>query len=288
MYRGRFAPTISGPLHFGSLITAVASYLDAKANAGVWLLQIDDLDAPRVPPQAESQILTTLEVHGLIADEEPLRQTLQLDRYLKARDLLETLDLLFYCTCTRKQRPTSGPYPGTCSSVISPPDEPHAIRVRTKAQAITFFDAVQGYVHRSLDEIGGDFVIYRKEGIASYPLSAVVDDHTAGVTHVVRGADLLENTVNQAYLIEKLGFQRPKYAHIPVLNERDGIKLSKRNDAVRVDDSQPRFNLRSCLQLLGMEPPQRYSVNDLLTWGVEHWDLEAVPKQSALSEFVSI
>ena len=287
MYRGRFAPTISGPLHFGSLITAVASYLDAKAHDGQWLLQIDDLDQPRVPPEAESQILFTLESHGLIWDEEPLRQTDHLETYLERIQKLRSLNLLFYCTCTRRQRPVGKPYPGTCRNVTEPPNSPHAIRIRTDEKDYEFLDRIQGLISRTLQEVGGDFVIYRRDGIAGYPLTAVTDDATTQISHVLRGSDLVENSINQLYLIEKLGFETPTYAHVAVLNEKDGIKLSKRNAVVAVDDSQSRFNLRSAMQLLGMDPPQQYGTHDLLKWGTANWDIERLPKEPALSSFIS-
>ena len=287
MYRGRFAPTISGPLHFGSLITAVASYLDAKAHAGKWLLHIDDLDQPRVPAEAESQILFTLEAHGLTWDEEPLRQTDHLETYLDRISTLRSLDLLFYCTCTRRQRPVGKPYPGTCRNVKEPPNSPHAIRIRTDDRCYEFLDRVQGPIAKSLSQVGGDFVVYRRDAIAGYPLSTVTDDATTKITHVVRGSDLIENSINQLYLIEKLGLQSPNYAHVAVLNERDGIKLSKRNSVVAVDDSQSRFNVRSAIQLLGMDPPQHYGCNDLLRWGTANWDIERVPKEPAIGSFVS-
>lgn len=287
MYRGRFAPTISGPLHFGSLITAVASFLDAKAHEGQWLLHIDDLDQPRVPKNAESQILFTLETHGLQWDEEPLRQTEQVDTYLAKMEFLRSQDLLFYCTCTRRQRLVGKPYPGTCRHVTKPPASPHAVRVRTGEQRYEFLDRVQGQVSRTLSEVGGDFVVLRRDGIAGYPLTAVADDASTQITHVVRGSDLIDNSINQLYLIQKLGLDNPVYAHVAVLNERGGIKLSKRNSVVAVDDSQNRFNLQSAMQLLGMSPPQRFGVYDLLKWGTENWNMDRVPKEPAISSFIS-
>lgn len=287
MYRGRFAPTISGPLHFGSLITAVASYLDAKAQHGKWLLHIDDLDQPRVPPDAESQILRTLQTHGLDWDEEPFRQSVHLDAYAEQLHGLRKAGVLFYCTCSRKQRPSGKPYPGTCRHRTVAPEEPHAIRVRIEERLFQFDDRVQGTFQRAGSQVG-DFVVLRRDGLASYPLSAVVDDALTRITHVVRGADLLENTINQIFLIGKLGLKQPSYAHVAVLNERGGVKLSKRNAVVAVDDTQNRFNLLAAMQLLGLDPPQRYSVQDLLTWGIDHWHIQSLTKQPSLDQFISI
>ncbi len=288
MYRGRFAPTISGPLHFGSLITAVASYLDAKAHGGQWLLHIDDLDQPRVPPQAESQILTTLEAHGLYWDGKPLRQTDQIPLYQHYLEQLRAQDLLFYCTCSRSQRPFGKPYPGTCRGTLNEPKEPSAIRILTDDVRMSFVDRVQGPFSRSIAEVDGDFLVYRKDKMAAYPLSAVIDDASTQITHVVRGADLLANTLNQIYLIENLGLTTPEYAHVAVLNERDGKKLSKRNQSVAVDDTHAQNNLNIALQLLGMSPPSKYSIEDLLVWATKHWDIRKLPNSSHLETFFAI
>ena len=289
MYVGRFAPTTSGPLHLGSLLAAVASYLDARAHEGQWLLRLDDIDTPRSSLAAEQIALKTLQVHGLNGDGVVRRQTENRDRYWNAINVLRERGLVFYCTCSRKKLRDAAAYPGYCRHKTAKPSEPASIRVRVPDALIEFDDRNQGHVRSNLAKIDGDFIVMRKESIVSYPLAVVVDDDVAGVTDVVRGADLCENTLAQLYLIRTLGLEEPSYAHIPVLNQRDNIKLSKRDRAVAIDNRFPLLNLTSTLQLLGMNPPAKNrDVRSLLAWAIEHWNFENVPKRRMVTDFMSI
>ena len=288
MYVGRFAPTTSGPLHLGSLLAAVASFLDARAHDGQWLLRFDDIDTPRSHPDAEQIALDTLHTHGMHADGAISRQTQNRSQYAKAIQVLQERDLTFYCTCSRKKLRGTTSYPGFCRKVTEKPEEPAAIRLRVDNASCKFEDRVQGWVEASLESQGGDFIVMRKEDIPAYPLAVIVDDDVTGVTDVVRGADLLENTLAQIHLINALGLSMPRYAHMPVLNQRDDIKLSKRDQAVAIDNRVPALNLTSTLHMLGMNPPPWKKVDDLINWGIDHWDINNVPKQRAIADFISV
>ena len=288
MYVGRFAPTTSGPLHLGSLLAAVASFLDARAHDGQWLLRFDDIDTLRSHPDAEQIALDTLHAHGMRADGVISRQTQNRTHYGKAIQDLQDRELTFFCTCSRKKLRGSTSYPGYCRKVTEKPEEPASIRLRVDDASCKFEDRVQGWVEASLESMGGDFIVMRKEEIPAYPLAVIVDDDVTGVTDVVRGADLLENTLTQIHLINALGMPMPRYAHIPVLNQRDDIKLSKRDRAVAIDNRVPVLNLASTLHMLGMNPPAWNKVDDLINWGIDHWDINNVPKQRAIADFISV
>lgn len=289
MYVGRFAPTTSGPLHLGSLLAAVASYLDARSHGGKWLLRLDDIDEPRTRANAEKVALTTLERHGLEWDGVIGRQTDHQDQYWNAIEELRKRDLIFYCTCSRKKLRNASTYPGYCRTRRTAPHEPASIRVRVRDDVITFTDRVQGAVRGNLTNMEGDFIVMRKESIAAYPLAVIVDDDVTGVTDIVRGADLLENTLVQIFLIQTLGLAIPRYAHIPVLNQRNGIKLSKRDLAFAIDNRVPLLNLLSALHMLGLDPSEHpKDVHALLQWAIEQWNIQNVPKAVAIADFMSI
>ncbi len=289
MYVGRFAPTTSGPLHLGSLLAAVASYLDARSQDGHWLLRLDDIDEPRARAHAENTALTTLESHGLEWDGSVGRQSDHRDRYWEAIEELRKRDLIFYCTCSRSKLKNKGPYPGYCRTQRTPPSDPAAIRVLVPNQQIRFADRIQGTVKGNLANKEGDFIVMRKESIAAYPLAVILDDDLTGVTDVVRGADLLENTLAQIYLIRTLGLDVPRFAHIPVFNQRNGIKLSKRDQAYAIDNRMPVLNLVSALHMLGMNPAEEYrDVHELLAWAITRWDILNVPSQVAITDFISV
>lgn len=289
MYVGRFAPTTSGPLHLGSLLAAVASYLDARSHGGQWLLRFDDIDEPRARANAEKTALTTLERHGLEWDGVLGRQSEHRDRYWNAIEDLRKRDFIFYCTCSRRKLKNTRTYPGYCRSRRSAPSDPAAIRVLVPNEEIEFTDRIQGTVRGNLAKEEGDFVIMRKESIAAYPLAVVIDDAVTGVTDVVRGADLLENTLAQIFLIRTLDLTTPRYAHIPVLNQRNGIKLSKRDQAYAIDNRMPTLNLVSSLHMLGLDPPEVHGeVDALLEWATERWTIQNVPKKVGITDFISI
>ncbi len=252
-------------------------------------MRLDDIDAPRSTEEAAQIALSTLANHGLIWDGIVQHQTNHCQHYERAIEILRQQNLVFYCTCSRKKLKRSRTYPGYCRSRIEQPSEPAAIRVHVPSHRISFQDRVQGEVNGNLAESDGDFIVMRKEFITAYPLAVIVDDHLMGVTDVVRGADLLENTLAQLFLIRTLGFTEPRYAHIPVLNQRDDIKLSKRDQAVAIDNNTPWLNLISTLQLLGMKPPAKLRrIASLLEWATERWNIQEVPKHRAIKEFVSI
>lgn len=287
-YVGRFAPTPSGPLHFGSLYTAVASFLDARAHNGKWLLRIDNIDQPRVVPSSEQEITESLLRHGLAWDDDIIRQHDQVPEFLRRLSQLIETDNVFYCTCTRRILEPGKPYPGTCRDRRERPEAPHSTRVRVTKASISFHDLLQGNLQENLTQLVGDFIVVRRDQIVSYPLAAAVSDSMNGISVVVRGADLLTNTFNQLFLQDLLRLRRPQYLHLPVLCERGNVKLSKRDRSVAVDNVFAIQNLECVLQMLGLDPPSCTSVEQVLDWGIEHWNRDSLPNGNELTKFVSI
>ena len=287
-YVGRFAPTPSGPLHLGSLVTAVASYLDAHANHGTWLLRIDDLDTPRVDKHAEFKILQALEAHGLHWDGHISKQSNHIEAYREALAELKQKERVFYCKCSRKEAAAFPQYPGTCRSVRTHPASPFSVRVHVGTATESFIDAIQGRIERHLASIDGDFVVWRRDGFASYSLAVVVDDHLAGVTHVVRGADLMLQSLNHLFLMGLLGVPKPRYAHLPLIVERGFVKLSKHMGSYAIDNRHARQNLSLVLQLLGLESPPKFALTELLRWAVANWVPNVVTPGTFLSDYVCI
>jgi len=287
---GRFAPSPTGPLHLGSLFTAVASYVHARALGGRWLLRMEDLDTPRCVPGAADSILRTLERHGFSWDD----LTYQHDRIELYRDALERLDRgghTFACTCSRSQVQESGVYPGTCRNRAPAYEGPHSIRLRVPNETMGFDDEVQGRYAQRLGEDVGDFVVSRRDHIIAYQLAVVADDAAQHVTHVVRGADLLDNTPRQLLLFRFLGAPAPRYAHVPALIDRSGRKLSKQTRANAVDACAPSDNLWLILALLGHDPPDELrgaGPIELLEWAAAQWNLSRIPRRATHAEFVCI
>lgn len=284
-YRGRFAPSPTGPLHLGSLLAALASWLDARAQGGEWLVRIEDLDPPRVVPGAADAILHTLEACGLWWDGPVLYQSVRVDAYRAALASLAARGELYSCRCSRREiadsglRGIEGPvYPGTCRDRAAEPAREQALRVRTDDAEIRFTDRIQGEVaHRLASDIG-DFVVRRADGMAAYQLAVVVDDAEQGITDVVRGADLLASTTRQIHLQGLLGLPVPRHAHLPVLVNAQGEKLSKQTGATALDATVPLTPLRQALALLGQPVPAGpASVDQLLDQAVRHWRLDRVP-----------
>lgn len=285
-YVGRFAPTPSGPLHLGSLLAATASWLDARSHGGRWQLRIDDLDAPRLDPQAEAAILRTLEAHGLQWDGPVARQRDHRERYQAA--LATLAEDCFGCACTRRQLRGVAHYPGTCRD-RGLPLAGNAVRLRVGDEAETgFVDRVQGHCRERLAATAGDVAIWRRDGLPAYPLAVVVDDAAMGVTDVVRGADLLGNTPRQIHLAERLGLATPTYAHVPVVVDAGGFKLSKHSAATAIDDRHARQNLATVLALLGLDAPPATDVLGLLAWAQRSWCPEALPSSPTLPGFVAL
>ncbi|MFA6062715.1 MAG: tRNA glutamyl-Q(34) synthetase GluQRS [Gallionella sp.] len=278
-YRGRFAPSPTGPLHFGSLVAALASYLDAKHHNGTWLVRIEDLDTPRCVPGATKDILNTLDALGLHSDEPILYQSLRTDAYQAAFERLA--EHLYPCACTRREIADSAMirgdeliYPGTCRGGLPPSREPRSWRVRVDQHFIEFTDRILGTVKQDMRQEAGDFIVKRADGLYAYQLAVVVDDEAQGVNAIVRGADLLNSTPRQIYLQHLLGFPTPSHMHIPVAVNANGEKLSKQTRAAAVQTDNPTATLYNALQFLRQKPPaslRTSTVRQLLDWATENW-----------------
>jgi len=257
LYRGRFAPTPSGPLHFGSLVAALASFLDARAHGGEWLLRIEDVDPPRVAAGADARIQHTLAAHGFAWEGEVMYQSRRAQAYQSALGRLIAAGRVYACDCTRKRisesaRPgVDGPvYPGSCRQRGAYADG--AIRLRLPDTRVVFHDALLGRVACDVERECGDFVLKRADGVYGYQLAVVVDDAEQGITHVVRGADLLTSTPRQILLQQALGYPNPVYRHIPVVLDPQGCKLSKQTLAAPLVDAEPLPALRLAGRFLGL------------------------------------
>jgi glutamyl-Q tRNA(Asp) synthetase len=279
-YVGRFAPTPSGALHLGSLVTALGSWLDARAVGGRWALRIDDLDRPRVRAGAEDEILRQLERHGLWWDGPIRRQSAHVDEYEAALEQLRADGRLYACRCTRAQLARLAPvneaqdeaeaaYPGTCRDAAWP-EVDASLRVRVEEGADP--------------ELGGDFVVRRRDGQIGYQLACAVDEHALGITDVVRGADLVQSAHRQRWILGKLGLPVPRYRHLPLVLASSGRKLSKSTEAAPLRDDQAMTNLRLALNFLGQPPPNHHTGSDvrsLLHMAVSRWAPERIPSEPA-------
>jgi glutamyl-Q tRNA(Asp) synthetase len=284
MYAGRFAPSPTGALHFGSLVAALASWLDARAAGGRWLVRIEDLDAPRAQPGAADDILRTLERLGLAWDGPVLYQSRRLELY---RDALRKLEAqTYWCACSRREIADSSLglaadgaqiYPGTCRNGIASGKPPRALRLTTTAQRIVFDDRVQGRQEQVLERDVGDFVLHRADGQFAYQLAVVVDDAAQGITDVVRGADLLDSTARQIYLQRLLGYATPRYLHVPAAVNAAGEKLSKQTGAPPIDPARGGEVLRRALAFLGQPATED------LAQAVSAWDPALIPARRALA-----
>ncbi|MFK8021646.1 MAG: tRNA glutamyl-Q(34) synthetase GluQRS [Pseudomonadales bacterium] len=276
-YVGRFAPSPTGPLHEGSLLCALASYLDAKAHKGQWLLRIEDLDPPREVPGADRLIMESLQAHGLLWDGDVLFQSDRLHAYQQALDTLQQRALVYRCICRRADLAvTGGAYPGHCRDSNNDECTPHALRLKVGNFDVTFTDGIQGCINERLCDSCGDFIIRRKDTLFSYQLAVSVDDGAQNISHVVRGIDLMESTGRQIYLLQSLGYTPPAYTHIPVLVDMNGDKLSKQTGASAIDNSQALKNLMTALQRLQQpQPPvsEQGSVQSILQYAAHHWSL---------------
>ncbi len=283
-YAGRFAPSPTGPLHFGSLVAALASWLDARAAGGRWLVRMEDLDRPRVVAGASDNILRQLEQLGLDWDGAVTHQSQRIDLYRQALDRLK--DVTYWCACSRKEiadsvvTPDSASvYAGTCRGGFARGKSPRAIRLKTEADPIRFIDRVFGPQSQSVEQEVGDFVIFRADGMFAYQLAVVVDDAGQGITDVVRGADLLDSTARQIHLQRLLGLPTPSYLHIPVAVNSAGEKLSKQSGDSEIGIE----SLRPALEFLGHPAPASVTDSQLLDWGRESWDASKVPRQRSIA-----
>ena len=318
-YRGRFAPSPTGPLHFGSLVAALGSFLDAHANGGEWLVRIEDLDPPREMPGAADHILFTLEAFGFEWTGAVLYQSTRLEAYEHALKSLEARGFIYRCHCTRKEiadaiaartgRTTrkqgstdqltvedpgtrEAVYPGTCRDAINPiqgvlANRAYAKRFKVGDASIAFTDALQGHIEQSLANDVGDFVLQRADGLFAYQLAVVVDDAEQGITDIVRGADLLDSTPRQIFLRQMLGHPPIDYLHLPVAVDATGAKLSKQTRATPVDPAiAPAATLCAALQFLGHSPPpdaRSWHPREILAWGVRSWRRMNLPKARSIT-----
>lgn len=281
-YRGRFAPSPTGPLHFGSLVAAVASYADALAHNGTWLVRIENIDPPREMPGASDRILDTLVAHG-IQFSEPLRQSDQLPAYDHFLQQLQLANKAYPCSCSRQQLQQVAKagragliYPGTCR------DKPQITtarslryRISDANEPICFDDRAQGHLCCRIGDEIGDFLLRRGDGFVAYQAAVAFDDATQQITHVVRGTDLIDATFMQLLLFRELGYPAPSYLHIPVITDSGGHKLSKQSGATPVDNNSPEINIFDSLTKLNQKPPadlRRASLGAIWEWAAVNWD----------------
>jgi glutamyl-Q tRNA(Asp) synthetase len=289
-YRGRFAPSPTGPLHFGSLVAAVASWLDARAAGGQWFVRIEDVDQPRTVPGAADEILRTLEALGLTWDGEATWQSARADRYEAALERLRAAGRVYRCRCSRREIADSAVqglegaiYPGTCRDRLVPAHEPAAERAIAPEESILFEDRVQGSVAQKVAREIGDFVLKRRDGLHAYQLAVVIDDAESGVSDVVRGADLLWSTPRQIAVQRWLGLPTPRYMHVPVAADRSGEKLSKQTNAPPVDVRNAAEELRRALRFLGQQTFEGAGAAELLAQARASWEPGLVPRRHAIA-----
>ena len=290
--RGRFAPSPTGPLHFGSLVAAVGSYLSARSQGGEWLVRMEDLDPPREVAGAADDILRTLETYGFEWDGDILYQSRRRDAYETALATLKRQGALYACGCTRREIADSsvlgleGPvYPGTCRAGVAPGRAARALRVRTDRRIIEFTDRIQGLQRAQLAIDTGDFVVRRADGPYSYQLAVVVDDAEQGITEVVRGADLLASSARQIHLQQLLGVPTPAHAHLPVVLNVHGEKLSKQTLAPALPEHERVTRLWDALEFLGQLPPPDWraaGVREFWTAALGRWSEAAVPHRAGI------
>ena len=288
VYRGRFAPSPTGPLHFGSLVAAVGSYLEARVHGGAWLVRIEDLDPPRVAAGAGDDILRTLAACGMEWDGTVVHQSARSAAYHCALHELRQQGHVYACACSRREIADSAVagiegyvYPGTCREGLPAGRTARGWRVSTQDAKIAFDDGVQGRVAQDLEREIGDFVVYRADRVYAYQLAVAVDDAEQGITDVVRGADLLDSTPRQIHLQRLLGLPMPRYAHLPVAVNARGEKLSKQTLAPPVDRDKVLPALAAALRFLGHEPPPRLdkaAARDFWEWALHNWNIERVPR----------
>ncbi|WP_303905586.1 tRNA glutamyl-Q(34) synthetase GluQRS [Thiohalomonas denitrificans] len=293
-YIGRFAPSPTGPLHFGSLVAAVGSFLQARSQDGLWLVRMEDVDRPREVPSAADAILRWLEAFGLHWDGKVVYQSRRDEAYSAALRELERLGIAYGCVCSRKEVAdaitaiggTPGVYPGNCRTATPVGRQARTVRVNVAGQQITFEDQVQGTLAQELECDVGDFVIRRADGLFAYQLAVVVDDAEQGITEVVRGSDLIDSTPRQIYLQRLLGVPTPSYLHLPVVVDASGQKLSKQTHAPPIDPLTPLAALVRALALLGQHPPTellRVNLDEFWRWAIEHWEATHIPAVKKLT-----
>lgn len=279
-YRGRFAPSPSGPLHFGSLVAALGSYLDAKAHNGSWLVRIEDIDTPRVVSGSDTLILKTLENYGLYWDESVRYQSECLDHYQTVLNTLADANHVYACKCTRKEiKQHGGFYTGHCRA-LNLAFEQQALRLKQSNPFYQFNDLFKGTITVESKFAEEDYIIKRRDGLFAYQLVVVLDDIAQQISHIVRGADLLFPTVRQLSLYKLLGANVPQFGHLPLAVAEPGFKLSKQNYAAAINMSNPQKTLLAGLNFLGYNPEKQLynaTVDDIINWAVSAWRREIVP-----------
>jgi glutamyl-Q tRNA(Asp) synthetase len=289
-YIGRFAPSPTGPLHFGSLVAAVASYLQARVQDGLWLLRIEDIDPPREQPGATDLILKALDLYGFERDGDVIYQSHSATAHEEGLQTLLDANLAYRCGCSRKdladapRGPLGTIYPGTCRNGCDAPEA--AIRLRTTDEPIEYVDGLQGIQIQRLASESGDFIVKRRDGLIAYQLAVVVDDEMEGITEIVRGIDIMDSTPRQIWLQRLLGYRTPQYLHIPVITHPDGDKLSKLTGAPGIPFEGIREVLVGALAALRQTPPDDLaacSLSDIWLWAVDHWKIERLQRLGAVS-----
>lgn len=288
IYRGRFAPSPTGPLHFGSLIAATGSYLQAKSQAGEWLVRIDDIDPPREVAGATDEILLTLEQFGFEWDGPVSYQSQRIDYYQNAVDTLLQNGLAYPCGCTRKtiaaaqsEADKKHIYPGTCRHGLAG-KSPRMIRINTSGHESHFIDQIQGQCDYQLEKDTGDFVIHRADGLIAYQLATGIDDAEQGISDVIRGYDLLDSTPCQILIQQSLGLSTPTYGHLPIVQNSQGQKLSKQNLAPSLNSTEANALICQAMNFLGQNVPVELAqepLQDLWNWSIKNWDISLVPRQ---------
>lgn len=291
-YRGRFAPSPTGPLHFGSLLAAISSYAQARQHNGQWLVRIEDIDLPRCDPAFSTDILKTLECYGMNWDEEIIYQSQRDELYQTVLDDLSAKNHSYGCACSRKQinenitdADKQPVYPGTCRNGLKEGSIARSIRLRTNNKTITFNDLIQGNYSQNIASQVGDFIIKRADNIFAYQLAVVVDDEMQNITEIVRGSDMLDSTPRQIFLQQLLAYSTPAYMHIPIAVTAEGQKLSKQNRALPVATDDPRATLIEALTFLQQQPPQDLQdcdIDSIWAWIIQHWSVKAIPAQYAI------
>lgn len=291
-YIGRFAPSPTGPLHQGSLVSALASYLHACSYGGRWLVRMEDLDPPRELPGAATAILHSLDQHGLHWDGQVLYQSQRLSAYEEVLQALQAAGLVYPCDCTRQDlQSMGGIYNGRCRTRNIDTRKPHALRLKvydlpqgTSADTLRFFDLIQGEQVQDLRQAAGDQIVKRKDGLFAYQLAVVVDDIAQQVSHIIRGSDLLEVSARQIFLFQQLGFPPPVFGHVPLVRNVEGQKLSKQNLAPPLAGDKAGSNLWQALVFLGQNPPADLTnaeAGEVLMWAKANWQLNLIKPGSS-------
>ena len=291
LYRGRFAPSPTGPLHFGSLVAALASFLDARAHGGEWFVRMEDVDTTRNVAGAADNILTTLEAFGFEWDGPVLWQTMRAEAYAEALERLKLAGLAYGCACSRTEIADSAGlaaidggvvYPGTCRAGMTGNRAARAWRLRVGRENTVFEDRLQGRFAQVLERDVGDFVLRRADGLFAYQLAVTVDDHFQGISDIVRGADLLASTPRQIWLQRCLGYATPSYAHLPVAGNAAGEKLSKQTLAPALEVGRAAELLINALVFLGQPVPaelSRVKIDEVWAWARAHWSFAGIPRR---------